>query len=349
MKPVTYNPPHAASHGIYAVCPFTRHRATTLRVMKLAARMVSMVVLSLAIAACGGREQQTSAAGGAQPSNKPITIKGSDTMVILGQRFAEEYMKANPGTVVQVNGGGSGTGIAALINGTVDLAQSSRPMKEKEKQQAEQNRGAKLHETPVALDALAVFVHTSNPVRELSIAQIADVYTGKATNWKQLGGNDATIVIYGRENNSGTYEYFREHVLGNADFAPRVQTLSGTAAVINAVSRDANGIGYGGIAYAADVTAIAVKKDAATPGVEPKEENVANGTYPVSRELYFYWLDNARPELEAFVNWAASPDGQAVVDDVGYYPLPKADAPATGTTTDTTGTGPQTTATTRTQ
>lgn len=318
--------------------------------MKLAARIVSTLFLSVALVACGGREQKTST-DGTQTSNKPLTIKGSDTMVILGQRFAEEYMKANPGTVVQVNGGGSGTGIAALINGTVDLAQSSRPMKDKEKQQAEQNRGAKLNETPVALDALAVFVHSSNPVRELSLAQIADVYTGKATNWKQLGGNDAPIVIYGRENNSGTYEYFREHVLQKADFAPRVQTLSGTAAVINAVGRDVNGIGYGGIAYASNVTAIAVKKDAASPGVEPKEENVNAGTYPVSRELYFYWLDNARPELEAFVNWAVSPEGQAVVANVGYYPLPKTEgeAPATGTTTDTTGTGAKTTATTRTQ
>jgi phosphate transport system substrate-binding protein len=310
-----------------------------------------MLLFSVALVACGGREQQKSSTDGApQASSKPLTIKGSDTMVILGQRFAEEYMKAHPGTVVQVNGGGSGTGIAALINGTVDLAQSSRPMKDKEKQQAEQNRGAKLNETPVALDALAVFVHTSNPVSELSIPQLADIYTGKTTNWKQLGGNDATIVIYGRENSSGTYEYFKEHVLNKADFAPRVQTLSGTAAVINAVGRDANGIGYGGIAYASDVKAIAVKKDAASPGVAPKEENVANGTYPISRELYFYWLASSRPELEAFVNWTLSPAGQAVVGNVGYYPLPKggAETPAAGTTTDTTGTDAQT-ATTRTQ
>ena len=297
--------------------------------MKLAARVVSTLLLSIALVACGGREQQqTSTDGTTQPqaSNKPLTIKGSDTMVILGQRFAEEYMKANPGTVVQVNGGGSGTGIAALINGTVDLAQSSRPMKDKEKQQAEQNRGSKLNETPVALDALAIFVHSTNPVSELSIAQIADIYTGKVTNWKQVGGKDTTIVIYGRENSSGTYEYFREHVLNKTDFAPRVQTLSGTAAVINAVGSDVNGIGYGGIAYASNVKAIAVKKDAATPGVEPKEENVANGTYPISRNLYFYWLANARPELETFVNWAISPAGQSVVGRVGYYPLPKTTA-----------------------
>ena len=309
--------------------------------MKLSARVVSTLLLSLALAACGGREQQqTSTAGGETParSNKPLTIKGSDTMVILGQRFAEEYMKANPGTVVQVNGGGSGTGIAALINGTVDLAQSSRPMKDKEKEQAEQNRGAKLNETAVALDALAVFVHSSNSVGELSLTQIADIYTGKTTNWNQIGGKDALIVIYGRENNSGTYEYFKEHVLNKADFAPRVQTLSGTAAVINAVGRDVNGIGYGGIAYASDVKAIAVKKDAATPGVEPKEENVANGSYPISRNLYFYWLASSRPELEHFVNWAVSPDGQAVVANVGYYPLPKSGAASSTETTATTQT-----------
>ena len=257
-------------------------------------------------------------------------------MVILGQRFAEEYMKANPGVVVQVNGGGSGTGIAALINGTVDLAQSSRPMKPKEREDAEKNRGSQLVETPVALDALAVFVHANNPVKELSLEQIASIYTGKTTNWNQLGGPDAPIVIYGRENNSGTYEYFREHVLQDADFGPRVQTLSGTAAVINAVGRDANGIGYGGIAYSSDVATVAVKKDPASPAVAPVEENVANGTYPISRHLYFYSFANARPELQQFIEWAASPAGQAVVENVGYYPLSTAAATTDGAaTTDT--------------
>lgn len=313
--------------------------------MKELIRIAAVSVLGLSMIACGGREASTTADAGSQQgrSGKPITIKGSDTMVILGQRFAEEYMKRNPGVVLQVNGGGSGTGIAALINGTVDLAQSSRPMKEKEKAQAEKNRGASLNETPVALDALAVFIHESNPIREMTIEQIASVYTGKVTNWNQLGGRNAQIVIYGRENSSGTYEYFREHVLQGADFAPRVQTLQGTAAVINAVSRDPNSIGYGGIAYAQNVRAVAVKSDAATPGVEPSEDAVNNGTYPVTRNLYFYWFDNSRPELAEFVQWAISPEGQSVVENVGYYPLPKragASAPATGTTgtTSTTGT-----------
>jgi phosphate transport system substrate-binding protein len=301
--------------------------------MKQMLRTLLVCGLVLALPACGGGERQ--ATDGTQPraaSNRPITIKGSDTMVILGQRFAEEYMRQNGGVVLQVNGGGSGTGIAALINGTVDLAQSSRPMKDSERESAEKNRGSKLIETPVALDALAVFVHASNAIKELSIEQIAAVYTGKVTNWSQLGGENRTIVIYGRENNSGTYEYFREHVLQKADFTPRVQTLSGTAAVINAVSRDVNGIGYGGIAYASDIHTLAVRADASSPGFAPTEENVANGTYPVSRNLYFYWFENSRPEIRQFVEWAISPAGQAVVENVGYYPLPKG---AVAETTDT--------------
>ncbi|HEX7150559.1 MAG TPA: phosphate ABC transporter substrate-binding protein [Thermoanaerobaculia bacterium] len=309
---------------------------------------VVFALLTAAAVACGGGERSstnTSTTGGAAAggNRKAITIKGSDTMVILGQRFAEEYMKKNPGVVVQVNGGGSGTGIAALINGTVDLAQSSRPMKDKEKQDVETKRGATLTETAVALDALAVFVHANNPVKELSIQQLSDIYTGKVRNWNQIGGGNAPIVLYGRENSSGTYEYFKEHVLAKADFAPRVQTLAGTAAVINAVSKDPNGIGYGGIAYSQGVRAIAVKKDAATPGVEPKEATVADGSYPISRKLFFYWVSNASADLQQFVQWSTSPEGQALVANVGYFPL--ADAPAAGTDTAATSTATTTTTT----
>ena len=296
--------------------------------MKRTLSLAVVVSLLIFLAACGGeRSAQTpDNAGGTtvSGSGKPITIRGSDTMVILGQRFAEEYMKQNPGVVIQVNGGGSGTGIAALINGTVDLAQSSRPMKASEKESVEKRRNTTLTETPVALDALAVFVHAANPVKTLSIEQLAAIYTGKITNWSRVGGPNAPIVLYGRENSSGTYEYFKEHVLEKADFAPRTQTLQGTAAVINAVARDRNGIGYGGIAYAQGVRAIGVRKDAASPAVEPTEANVANGTYPVSRYLYFYWVANAGPQVQKFVEWATSADGQKLVENVGYFPLSNA-------------------------
>ncbi|MEA2464075.1 MAG: phosphate transport system substrate-binding protein [Acidobacteriota bacterium] len=285
--------------------------------MKLVARIAFTFILPVAVLACGGREQASR-----NSNNKPLTIKGSDTMVILGQRLAEEYMKKNPGTVVQVNGGGSGTGIAALINGTVDLAQSSRAMKDDEKQKAAKARGAEIMEQAVALDGLAVFVNTANPLQSLSIAQVRDLFQGKVTNWKQVGGPDAPVVLYGRESSSGTYDYFREHVLAKGDFAPAVQTLQGTAAIINAVGRDKNGIGYGGIAYAKDVRPLAIS-DEGKAAVAPAEATVANGTYPLSRKLFFYHAQNAPERVTKFVQWTLTPEAQALVTRVGYFPLNK--------------------------
>jgi phosphate transport system substrate-binding protein len=255
---------------------------------------------------------------------RAVTIKGSDTMVILGQRFAEIYMQKHPGAVIQVTGGGSGTGIAALINGTTDIAQSSRPIKPSEAEQVKAKFGVEVVETPVALDGLAVYVHSSNPVSELSLAHLKAIYTGRITNWKDVGGPNLPIVLYSRENNSGTYVYFKEHVLENADFAPTAQTLPGTAAVINAVAKDPKAIGYGGIAYGAGIKTLRIKKDEASPAVAPTWENVASGRYPISRELYFYTVGKlSHPVVRDFIRWVLSPEGQAVVKDVGYYPLPE--------------------------
>ena len=279
------------------------------------------VVFTLFLAACGGGAERTTAAGGSARDSRPVTVKGSDTMVILGQRLAEEYMKKNPGRVVQVTGGGSGTGIAALINGTTDIAQSSRTMKDDEKSKAAASRGGTLMETAIALDSLAVFVNQQNPLRELTIAQVSDIYTGKTKNWKDVGGPNAPIVIYGRESSSGTYEYFREHVLKKADFTPATQTLQGTAAIINAISKDPNGIGYGGIAYAKDVRALGMKTDATAAAVAPSAATVADGTYPLSRKLFLYYSSAAPQRVSEFVNWALTPEAQALVSDVGYFPL----------------------------
>jgi phosphate transport system substrate-binding protein len=291
--------------------------------MNRVARIVSTLTLALALAACGGREAQSGAAAPAtRANNKPLTIKGSDTMVILGQRLAEEYMAKNAGSVVQVNGGGSGTGIAALINGTVDLAQSSRPMKDDEKQKAKQSRGADIVEQAVALDGLGIFVNVASPVQKLTIPQVRDIFAGKTTNWKAVGGPDATIVLYGRESSSGTYDYFREHVLEKGDFSPRVQTLQGTAAIINAVGHDKNGIGYGGIAYAKDVKALPIASDDG-PAIAPSEHTVADNTYPLSRKLFFYYPANAPERVTKFVQWSLTPEAQALVTKVGYFPLSK--------------------------
>lgn len=289
--------------------------------MKLAARIVSTAILALVIAACGGRErQQASTDGAASRGNKPLTVKGSDTMVILAQRLAEEYMKTHEGAVVQVNGGGSGTGIAALINGSADMAMASRPMKEDEKQKAAQSRGSEVIEHPIALDALGVFVNSANPVQHLTIAQVRDIFQGKTTNWSAAGGPDAPIILYGRESSSGTYDYFREHVLDKGDFAPRVQTLQGTAAIINAVGQDRNGIGYGGIAYAKEVRAVAIAAEGAQP-VAPGEATVADGTYPLSRKLFFYFPKTSPERVTQFAEWSLTPEAQALVTKVGYFPL----------------------------
>jgi len=287
--------------------------------MKQIARGVFAIGL-VALVACGGEERREGAAAPAARSSKPLTVKGSDTMVILVQRLAEEYMKAHAGDLVQVTGGGSGTGIAAFINGTTDLAMASRPMKDDEKQKAAAARGAEVVERPVALDSLAVFVHQANPVAQLTLAQVKDIFQGKVTNWNQVGGGDAPIVLYGRENSSGTYDYFREHVLNKEDFSPRVQTLQGTAAVINAIGRDANGIGYGGIAYAKDVKPIAVAASGSAP-VAPSESTVADGTYPLARKLFLYHSANAPERVTKFVEWSLTPEAQALVSKVGYFPL----------------------------
>lgn len=249
-----------------------------------------------------------------------VTIKGSDTMVILGQRWAETYMSGHPGVTVQVTGGGSGTGIAALINGSTDICQASRPMKEKERAETKQKRGKDVIEFEVALDGIAVYVHESNPFQEITLEQLRDIYLGKITSWEPLGGK-GPIVVYGRDNSSGTYEYFKEHVLDKADFYEKVQTLPGTANVVNAVSKEAQAIGYGGIAYSKGVRAIRVRgKDGA---FEPTIENVVSGKYPISRRLYFYTAGQPEGDVKAFIDWVRSAEGQAVVKQVGYYPLPK--------------------------
>jgi phosphate transport system substrate-binding protein len=250
-----------------------------------------------------------------------ITVKGSDTMVILGQRWAEAYMQKNPGTVLQVTGGGSGTGISALINGTTDVCASSRTMKAAEKEKLRDRYNNTGVEIPVARDGLAVYVNASSPLAEISIPDLKGIFTGKITNWKQLGGPDANIIVYSRENSSGTYVFFKETVLQGADFTPRAQTMPGTAAVVNAVSKEKFGIGYGGAAYAKGIKILKVKKDAASPAINPEKATVLNGTYPLARPLFFYLRAKQTGDIKSFVDWVLSSDGQAIVEKVGYYPV----------------------------
>jgi phosphate transport system substrate-binding protein len=269
---------------------------------------------------CGG----VSGSGG---RSKPITIKGSDTMVILGQRWAETYMHSHPGIRIQVTGGGSGTGIAALINGGTDICESSRPMKQKEKIQVYNRHRKDVREIPVALDGVAIYVHQSSPIQSLMQSQLKSIYTGRIKNWRQLGWDDARIVPYSRENNSGTYVFFKEHVLGNEDFANEVQTLPGTAAVVNAVSKDTRSLGYGGIAYESGIRVLPIRSDGSGEAVPPSPENVQSGRYPLSRQLFFYTVGEPEGELKAFIDWVLSEEGQKICQEVGYYPLQKKPEP----------------------
>jgi phosphate transport system substrate-binding protein len=262
------------------------------------------------------------AAGIAHADN--ITVKGSDTMVILGQKWAEVYMKGHAGATVQVTGGGSGTGVAALLNGTTDICNSSRPLKPQEIAEFVKKFKSRPREYKMCMDGLAVYVADSNPVQELSLPQLEAIFTGKITNWKQVGGPDAPISLYSRENSSGTYEFFKEHVLQKKDFAAAAKTMPGTAAVIQGVAKDKFSIGYGGIAYGEGVKHLKVKKTDDSPALEPSEENVLSGVYPIARYLFNY-ISPAKDTgaIADYIAWCTSDAGQAVVKEVGYYPLPK--------------------------
>lgn len=281
------------------------------------------VKMTSALALAGALAGSVALGGVAKAEDKPITVKGSDTMVVLGQRWAEDYMAKHKGTTIQVTGGGSGTGISALINGTTDICEASRAMKDAEKKQAAAKYGAPPVETVVAKDGLSVYVNEGNSVNELTMQQLKDIYTGKVTDWKDVGGTPGKIIPYSRENSSGTYVFFKEHVLSNADYTPRAQAMPGTAAVVNAVARDKSSIGYGGAAYAKGIKIVKVKKDAAAKGVSPSDATIKDGSYPLSRPLFFYTPPKTSAAIKAFTDWVLSPEGQAIVVKVGYFPINK--------------------------
>jgi phosphate transport system substrate-binding protein len=249
-----------------------------------------------------------------------ITVKGSDTMVILAQKWAELYMKKNPTATIQVTGGGSGIGITALINGTTDICNSSRPMKQTEIEKLKARYNTLGVSIPCAKDGVTIFLNEANKVQELTLKQLSDIYTGKVRNWKELGGNDAEIRLYGRENSSGTYTYFHDEVV-KADYAASVQSLPGTAAVVNAVKKDVNSIGYGGAAYAVGVKHGKVKKDTDSPAYDATAETIAKGQYPITRFLYMYLRNRPTGETKKYIDWILGPEGQSIVTEIGYFPV----------------------------
>jgi phosphate transport system substrate-binding protein len=256
-----------------------------------------------------------------------IQVKGSDTMVNLAQAWTEKYMQENPGDFVAVTGGGSGTGISSLISGTCDIANASRTIKEKEIALAKQ-RGINPFEIKVGLDGLVVVVNPKNPVTKLTIGQLAQIFTGKITNWKEVGGQDAKIVILSREVNSGTHVYFKEHVLkkgnpeGKEEFASGALLLSSSQAIADEVAQNPSAIGYYGMGYISNKQKpIMVAKDEKSEYEIPSIENVINGKYPISRPLFIYTNGQPQGLVKKFVDFVLSKEGQDIVLATDFVPV----------------------------
>lgn len=247
-------------------------------------------------------------------------IKGSDTVLPLTQEMAETYMKHRPSTTLTVTGGGSGVGISALLEGTTDIAMASRRIKFGEKMKMKQAQ-REPQEAIVAYDALAVIVNPTNPVKQLTREQLEDIFRGKITNWRQVGGEDLRIVVYSRETSSGTYEFFKESVLHNKNYMAGVLSMPATGAIIQSVSQTRGAIGYVGLAYLNPrVKALSVSYDGGTHYYAPSVETAMKGLYPVVRPLYYYYDKRATATVAPFIAYFQSPEGRALTLRLGFIP-----------------------------
>ncbi|MBP1616360.1 MAG: phosphate transporter, phosphate-binding protein [Bacteroidetes bacterium] len=247
-------------------------------------------------------------------------VKGSDTCLPLVQKEAEVYMKEGKGKLT-VTGGGSGIGFAALIEGSTDIAMASRAIKFDEKMKM-QNGGRTAKQVVIARDALSIVVNPSNKVTNLTREQLEGIFTGKITNWKQVGGADLAIVAYSRETTSGTYEFFKEHVMKNKNYKSGILSMPATGAIIQSVSQTKGAIGYVGMAYVTkDVKEIHVSYDAGKTYVEPTVANAKAGKYPIVRPLYLYYEVKSEKKVKPFIDFVLSAQGQKIVDQVGYLAL----------------------------
>ncbi len=290
--------------------------------------LILVAGLVIALAGCGGNQGGNTESGGELSGS--FNVIGSNTVTPLTSVWAEEFMKIHPGVSIAVSGPGSGVGIAQLINGTTDIAQASRKMKQKEIDEARAN-GIEPHEIQVATDALSVVVNPANPVSELTIAQLSAIYAGKVTNWKEVGGNDASIVVLSRDTNSGTHVFFKEHVVQmkglptenkSLEYGSKVLFLPSTLEGVSEVAKNPKAIFYPGLGYVtSEVKPLAIKKKADSPGVLPSIETALDGTYPIARPLLYYTNGEPAGVIKAFIDYILSPEGQAKVIEVGYVPL----------------------------
>jgi len=273
-----------------------------------------IVALSLFIALISGCSQ-------GEDKNEGITIKGSDTVLPLSQKEAEVFGKDNKGSRIVVTGGGSGIGFTALIDDNTDIAMASRKIKLDERLALE-SAGKEVKEVIVGYDALAVIANPANKVSQLSREQLEDIFIGKVTNWKEVGGDDVKIVVYSRESSSGTYEFFKEHVLNKKNYAANVLSLPATGAIIESVSQTKGAIGYVGLAYLEKtIKPLSVSFDQGKSFIAPSMEAAKDKTYPITRPLYYYYLTSKEAALKSFVDFVTSAEGQKIVQEIGYVPV----------------------------
>jgi phosphate transport system substrate-binding protein len=295
----------------------------------LVENIVLLLIALVGLSGCGRAESADAAAEEGLGAQRAIQNKGSDTLVNLALAWAERYREIDPTVSIAVTGGGSGTGIASLINGTVDIANASRKMKDDEIAKAQAN-GINPIEFTVAIDALAVVVHPDNPVDKLTIDQLSDMFAGRITNWKEVGGNDAPIILVSRETNSGTHVYFLEEVVRKGDkenkdiFAPQTLLMPSSVGITSEVQRNPNAIGYDGLGYVTEhEKVIAVAKDSHSPYVLPSVATGADGSYPIARGLYMYTAGEPTDVIAEYLDWIRGPEGQAIVSELGFVPLPQ--------------------------
>lgn len=299
---------------------------------KIALLLALVMAMSVALIGCGkdtptktsqGNESgtETGVENNGVDFSKLVEIKGSDTMVNLGQLWAEAFMDKNTEAQLAVTGGGSGTGIAAIINGTADIAQSSRQMKDKEVEEAKTN-GFELKEFVVGRDGIAIGVNKNNPIESITLEQLKDIFTGKITNWKEIGGNDEKIVVMSRESNSGTYVFFKEFVLQDEEYASSALLMPSNQAIVEGLKQDTSGIGYIGLAYANDeIKVVPVKKDDSSEGVLPSLETINAGDYPVSRPLFLYTAGEPEGVVKLYMDFIMGQEGQSIVEEIGFIPV----------------------------
>lgn len=250
--------------------------------------------------------------------SQKLMLKGSDSVLPLGQKIAEQFMKSNKNVNISVVGGGSGVGITALIDGTTQIAMSSRPIKLDEKLRL-QNAGRQYKEVKIAYDALSIIVNPANKVTQLTREQIEGIFTGKIKNWKEVGGEDMKIVAYARETSSGTYEFFKEHLLNRKNYASTCLNMPASGSVIQSVSQTKGAIGYVGLAYVdKSVKAIGVSTDKGKTYVKPSIVTAKNKTYPIVRPLYFYYPTKSEATVKSFIDYVIGKTGQGLVSQIGY-------------------------------